>query len=107
MRQTIRRRITSVVSATTLVGSALAGALLGAPTSAGAAPAPTGSGVAYKVLVFTKSTAEQHVSTTAGVTAIKQLGTQYRFNVDVTDDARKFDETHLKLYRAVVFLNTS
>jgi cytochrome c len=35
----------------------------------------------------------------AGVTAIKQLGTQFRFNVDVTDDARKFDEAHLELYR--------
>lgn len=59
------------------------------------------------MLVFTKAAAEQHASTSAGATAIKQLGSQYRFNVDVTDDPRKFDEPHLKLYRAVVFLNTS
>ncbi|MFE2586925.1 ThuA domain-containing protein, partial [Streptomyces sp. NPDC059378] len=41
------------------------------------------------------------------MSAIRQLGDQLRFTVQVTDDARKFDKEHLKQYRAVVFLNTS
>jgi len=101
------RKAINLLSLTALVGSALVAALFGVPASAAAAPAPDSSGVQYKVLVFTKAAAEKHASTSAGVRAITQLGTEYRFNVDVTDDARKFDATHLKLYRAVVFLNTS
>src|SRR5690606_9679344 len=51
--------------------------------------------------------AERHASTAAGVAALRQLGKQFRFAVQVTDDARKFDEPHLKQFRVVVFLNTS
>ena len=72
-----------------------------------AAPAQPSNGIQYKVLVFTKAAAERHASTAAGVTAIRQLGQQLRFTVEVTDDNRKFDEPHLKQFRAVVFLNTS
>lgn len=90
---------------------ALAGAALVATASASApalaAPAPTSTGIQYKVLVFTKATAEKHASTSGGVNAIKQLGNQFRFTVEVTDDARKFDDPHLKQFRTVIFLNTS
>jgi cytochrome c len=60
----------------------------------------------FRVLVFTKATAEQHQSTGAGVAAIRKLGQQLRFEVQVSDDARKFDR-YLKRYRTVIFLNTS
>ncbi len=41
------------------------------------------------------------------MTAIRDLGKQLRFTVQVTDDPQKFDAEHLAQYRAVVFLNTS
>jgi PKD repeat protein/glucose/arabinose dehydrogenase/type 1 glutamine amidotransferase len=77
------------------------------PAPAQAAPALDSTGIQYKVLVFTRSAGAPHASTPAGVAAIQQLGNQLRFSTHVTDDPRKFDESHLKQYRVVVFLNTS
>ena len=106
MRRAFGRRLTACTGLLTLVGSTLIGTV-STPVPAGAAPAPVSVGIQYKVLVFTKAAAEKHASTSAGVNAIRQLGNQLRFTVEVTDDNRKFDQSHLKQFRAVVFLNTS
>ncbi|WP_328414495.1 ThuA domain-containing protein [Micromonospora sp. NBC_00389] len=71
-----------------------------------AEPAPVSTGNQFKVLVFTKTTGPVSGSTAAGVAAIRELGKQLRFAVQVTDDSRKIDRPHLSQYRAVVFLNT-
>ena len=75
------------------------------PAAASAAPAP--EGIQYRVLVFTKATAEKHASTSAGVSAVRALGIERRFSVEVSDDAKRFEPKQLAKYRAVVFLNTS
>ncbi|MGW5202083.1 ThuA domain-containing protein [Streptomyces spiralis] len=110
MRVAFRRRLTVFGALLALLGSMLIG-LASASVPAAASPsdaaAPESSGNQYRVLVFTKSTAAEPAVTAAGVDAIRQLGDQLRFAVQVTDDSRKFDEEHLKQYRAVVFLNTS
>jgi len=85
----------------------VAASLATLPTTTAAAPPPTSDGVQYRVLVFTKASAGQHASTASGVAAIRELGETHRFSVQVTDDARKFEEKTLDKYRAVVFLNTS
>ncbi|HYI18565.1 MAG TPA: ThuA domain-containing protein [Solirubrobacteraceae bacterium] len=84
------------------VGLALA-ALLCAGVQAEAAS----NRVQYKVLVFTKATAGTHASTAAGASAIKALGKQYRFVVQVTDKTDRFTDADLESYRVIVFLNTS
>ena len=78
-------------------------AVLGFAATAAAAP----NRVEYKVLVFTKATAEKHASTAAGAEAIKALGKQHRFVVQVTDKTDRFNDEDLASYRVVVFLNTS
>ena len=78
---------------------------LAVPAVASAAPAP--AGIQYRVLVFTKAAAEQHASTSAGVNAVRALGIERRFTVEVSDDPKKFEAKQLAKYRAVVFLNTS
>jgi cytochrome c len=93
----------AIRAACVVLGAAV---VLGLPSAAPAAPAPS-QGVAYKVLVFTKTAGEQHASTSAGVSALRALGKQHRFTVVETDEASKFDDAHLAQYRAVVFLNTS
>ena len=85
----------------------LAGAALTFSAASPADPAPQDNGIQFKVLVFTKAAAGGHASTNAGVTALRALGNDYRFTIEVTDDARKFDVPHLKQFRAVVFLNTT
>jgi type 1 glutamine amidotransferase len=85
-----------------LIGSGLA---VTAPSAA--APESANNGMQYRVLVFTKAEDGRHPATSAGVAAIRALGREHRFSVQVTDDPRKFDEDHLKQYRSVVFLNTS
>ncbi|MFF0835047.1 MULTISPECIES: ThuA domain-containing protein [unclassified Streptomyces] len=110
MRVALRRRLTVFGTLLALVGSMLIGlASVSVPAAASPpdAAAPESSGNQYRVLVFTKSADPKPAVTDAGVSAIRQLGDQLRFAVQVTDDARKFDEEHLKQYRAVVFLNTS
>ncbi|MFE9313095.1 ThuA domain-containing protein [Streptomyces sp. NPDC088353] len=106
MRIALRRRLTAFGVLLALVASALIG-LASASAPEAAAAAPGSRGMQYRVLVFTKSTGGDPAATAAGVGAIRQLGDQLRFAVQVTDDARKFDQEHLKQYRAVIFLNTS
>jgi PKD repeat protein/glucose/arabinose dehydrogenase len=99
------KRPRQLAAAGTAFGLIAAGLALTSPSSA--APAPDSNGRDYRVLVFTKSEGGQHPATAAGVAAIKDLGQQQRFAVQVTDDANKFDQEHLKQYRTVVFLNTA
>ncbi|MGW5670948.1 ThuA domain-containing protein [Micromonospora sp. NPDC003776] len=112
MRRPFGRRAATHLSLLALVGATLVAAAEQAPTPAQAAPvltapAPNSNGIQYKVLVFTRSAGGNNAATAAGVQAIQQLGQERRFTVEVTNDARKFDEPHLKQFRAVVFLNTA
>lgn len=90
-----RRRFTAYGSMLALVASVLVGTA-SASAPAVAAPPPASNGIQYKVLAFTKAVGTKHASTSAGVNALKELGKQLRFTVIETDDARKFDEAHLK-----------
>jgi cytochrome c len=106
MRRALGRRVTAVAGllallCTTLVVTASASA------PAVAAPSPGSDGIQYRVLIFTKSTGGDPAVTNAGVEAIRALGEQLRFTVQVTSDARKFDQEYLKKFRTVMFLNTS
>ncbi|PZG00261.1 hypothetical protein C1I93_03090 [Micromonospora endophytica] len=112
MRRPLGRRALTYLSLLTLVGATLVAT--GSPQTAPAQAAPVAgdtavdnNGIQYKILVFTRSAGGAHPATAAGVEAIRQLGKDRRFTVDVTDDPRKFREPHLKQFRAVVFLNTA
>ena len=84
-----------------------AACLLAVPAVMFALPAAAAGDDDFKVLVFTKATAEQHASTPAGVRALEDIGDDDGFDVRATADAGAFTEENLKRYRAVVFLNTS
>ncbi|WP_295794946.1 ThuA domain-containing protein [Mucilaginibacter sp.] len=60
-----------------------------------------------KVLVFTKTAGFHHASIPLGVDAIIKLGKENGFAVDTTSDDKKFVESNLKKYSAVVFLSTT
>lgn len=60
-----------------------------------------------RILVFSKTAGFRHASIAAGLTAIRQLGTQNGFRVDATEDASFFHEDSLKHYGAVIFLNAT
>ena len=60
-----------------------------------------------RVLVFSKTTGYRHSSIAAGKQAIKQLGKENEFDVDLTEDAGLFNDDNLKKYSAVIFLNTT
>jgi cytochrome c len=61
----------------------------------------------FRILVFTRTAGERHASIGAGARAIKDLGRDNEFGVDVSSDAKEFTDHHLRRYRAVVFLNTT
>ncbi|MFG2059481.1 ThuA domain-containing protein [Micromonospora sp. NPDC048930] len=112
MRRSFGRRAATHLSLLALVGATLVATAEQTPTPAQAAPvlnapAPNSNGIQYKVLIFTRSASGNNAATAAGVQAIQQLGQERRFTVEVTNDPRKFDESHLKQFRAVVFLNTA
>jgi len=61
-----------------------------------------------RVLVYTKNgKGYVHENRAAGTTAIQQLGKQYGFAVDVSDDASSFTEDNLKKYTLLIFNNTN
>jgi len=60
-----------------------------------------------KILVFSKTDGYRHESIESGIEAIKKLGQQNDFTVEVTEDATLFNEAKLKDFMAVVFLNTT
>ena len=90
----------------TLRAAALFAALLLAlatPATVSASPADP----AFRVLVFSKTTAFRHDSIPAGIAAIQQLGQQNNFAVDATEDDTKFTDANLAQYASVVFLNST
>jgi type 1 glutamine amidotransferase len=62
---------------------------------------------AFSVLVFSKTAGFRHASIPAGITAIQELGAQYNFQVDATEDASWFTDETLAGYRVVIFLSTT
>ncbi|MDH5598930.1 MAG: ThuA domain-containing protein, partial [Cyclobacteriaceae bacterium] len=60
-----------------------------------------------EVLVFIKVNGYDHKSRFVGAEAIKKLGVEHGFTVQITEDAAYFTEDSLKNYSAVVFLNTT
>ncbi len=59
------------------------------------------------VLVFTKTAGERLASIDKGVNAIRTLGNNNDFKVDVTQASTAFSAENLASYQAVVFLNTT
>jgi cytochrome c len=60
-----------------------------------------------KILVFSKTGGFRHPSVEAGVAALKTLGAENGYLVEVTEDSTFFTEENLRQFAAVVFLNTS
>jgi type 1 glutamine amidotransferase len=56
------------------------------------------------ILVFYKTNGFHHACIPAGLAAIKKLGRDNGFSVDVTDDSLRFTKNNLKNYAALVFL---
>lgn len=61
----------------------------------------------HKVLLFTKTKGYHHESITAGIAAIKKIGQENNFNVDVDSSTEVFNDDDLKKYKAVIFLSTT
>jgi cytochrome c len=104
MRKTDRRKAISLLGVLGLLVTSVTAASAVTVASPGVA-APQPPGLTYKVLVLTAAGSSS--TATAGVDAVKKLGNERRFSVEVTDDARKFDRAHLQQYRVVVFLDTA
>ncbi|MGW7263867.1 ThuA domain-containing protein [Streptomyces sp. NPDC054842] len=62
--------------------------------------------MAFRVLVYTRTTDYRHDSIPDAVTAVRELGGAHGFGVDATEDPAAF-EGPLDAYAAVVFLSTS
>jgi type 1 glutamine amidotransferase len=64
-----------------------------------------------RVLVYTKNQVGKglyvHDNIPASVTAIKKLGEENNFAVDVSDDPAVFNDANLKRYKALIFDNTN
>jgi cytochrome c len=60
-----------------------------------------------KVLLFTKTKGFHHESISAGIAAIKKIGEENNFSVDVDSTSDVFNDDDLKNYRAVIFLSTT
>ncbi len=60
------------------------------------------------VLVYTRNgKGYVHENIADSVAAIKKMGAENGFGVDVTDDTNFLTDAHLKLYKAIVFANTN
>jgi cytochrome c len=59
------------------------------------------------VLVFSKTAAFRHQSIEAGKTALAKMAAEKGFGVQFTEDAAQFNESSLKRFNTVVFLNTT
>jgi type 1 glutamine amidotransferase len=65
------------------------------------------AGEKARVLVFSKTAGYRHESIPDGQKAIRELGAENGFSVDVTEDSGMFTSENLGRYKAVVFLNTT
>lgn len=61
----------------------------------------------FKVLAFTKTAAFYHDAIPEAAAAIRKLGAENNFVVEITDDSRVFNDSNLAKYDAVVFLLTT
>jgi type 1 glutamine amidotransferase len=61
----------------------------------------------FRAFVFSKVTNYYHESIPAGITAIKKLGAEHRFDVVVSDDPAEFTDAKLAAYKVVIFNNTN
>lgn len=68
---------------------------------------PDPAAESFAVLVFSKTAGFRHASIPDGIVAIQDLGAQYNFTVDATEDSTRFTDEALTAYRVVVFLNTT
>lgn len=59
------------------------------------------------VLVFSKTAAFRHQSIDAGKKALASMATEKGFGVRFTEDATQFNESNLKQFNTVIFLNTT
>ena len=64
-----------------------------------------------RILVYTKNQTGKglyvHDNIPASVEALKKLGAEHNFAVDVSDDPKSFTDENLKQYKAIVFDNTN
>jgi type 1 glutamine amidotransferase len=60
-----------------------------------------------RVLIFAKTKGYHHASIAAGTEAIKKLGAENGFDVDVSTDSLAFTTDNLKKYAALIFLSTT
>ena len=60
-----------------------------------------------RVLVFSKTKGFRHASIPVGKRTLMQMGNENGFSVDTTENAGLFNETNLKRYGLVLFLNTT
>ncbi|MBT2393337.1 ThuA domain-containing protein [Streptomyces sp. ISL-1] len=81
--------------------------LLALVVALGIASPPRADAAPFSVLVFSKVTNFYHDSIPAGIEAIKKLGSENGFEVEVTDDAAAFSDTNLARFQAIVFNNTN
>ncbi|MEI9950170.1 MAG: ThuA domain-containing protein [Pseudomonadota bacterium] len=98
-------------------GTTTAGTASGGTTTAGAATGGAGSstgGVAgnathdgVSLLVFSRTVEYRHDSIPAGVQALTELAAERGWALAATEDARKFSDTGLAAYNAVIFLSTT
>lgn len=73
-----------------------------------AASVALGAAPERSVLVYTKNgKGYVHNNIPASVAAIKKLGAENNFTVDVSDDPNVFTDQNLKRYKAIVFDNTN
>ncbi|MFF4234103.1 ThuA domain-containing protein [Streptomyces sp. NPDC001820] len=82
-------------------------ALLALVVALGIASPPRADAAPFSVLVFSKVTNFYHDSIPAGIEAIKKLGSENGFEVEVTNDAAAFSDTNLARFQAIVFNNTN
>jgi cytochrome c len=61
----------------------------------------------FNVLVFSKTVEFRHESIPAGKKALALMAKEKNFAVNFTEDAEAFNETNLKKYNVVLFLNTT
>ena len=61
----------------------------------------------FHLLLFSKTDGYRHASIPDGIRAIRELGGKNGFLVHETENADFFNDTTLKLYDAVIFLNTT
>ncbi len=77
------------------------------PVSASTIPGQIDSLATAKILVFSKTSGWRHDSIPEGIATFEKLAVAEKFSVVATEDSSIFNDTDLKQFNAIVFLNTS